>query len=94
MIFSLFFVLAGFNLSYAADQDAKGSKDHPMLSRMPDFYISEYKDTEFDSYRFIGSDKKPVSIEGHKYYILYRINKGAAEPGELKIRSNILHSMR
>ena len=71
VIFSLFFVLAGFGLSMAAEQDVKGSKDHPLLSRMPDFYISGYKDTEFDSHKFIGQDKKPVSVEGHKYYIEY-----------------------
>jgi OmpA-OmpF porin, OOP family len=94
VIFSLLFVLASFDLSTAADQDIKGSKDHPLLSRMPSFYIAEYKDTEFDSHKFIGGDKKPVSIEGHKYYILYRLNKGAAEPGELKIRRNIQDAMK
>ena len=94
VIFSLFFVLAGFVFSVAAEQDVKGSKDHSLLSRMPDFYISEYKDTEFDSHKFIGQDKKPVSIEGHKYYILYRLNKGAAEPGELKIRRNIQDALK
>jgi outer membrane protein OmpA-like peptidoglycan-associated protein len=94
VIFSLFFVLAGFVSSVAAEQDVKGSKDHPLLSRMPDFYISEYKDAEFDSHKFIGQDKKPVSIEGHKYYILYRLNKGAAEPGELKIRRNIQDALK
>ncbi len=94
VIFSLFFVLAGFGLSLAADQDIKGSKDHPLLSRMPNFYIAEYKDTEFDSHRFIGQDKKPVIIEGHKYYIGYHLNKGAAEPGELKIRRNIQDALK
>ena len=94
VIFSLFSVLAGFNLSMAADQDVKGSKDHPLLSRMPSFYISEYKDTEFDSHKFIDRDKKPVSIEGHKYYIGYRLDKGAAEPGELKIRRNIQEALK
>jgi OmpA-OmpF porin, OOP family len=94
VIFSLFFVLASFVLSMAADQDAKGGKDHPLISRMPDFFISEYKDTEFDSHKFIGQDKKPVSIEGHKYSILYRLNKGAAEPGELKIRRNIQDALK
>jgi outer membrane protein OmpA-like peptidoglycan-associated protein len=94
VIFSLFFVLAGFDLSMAADQDVKGSKDHPLLSRMPNFWISDYKDTEFDSHKFIGQDKKQVSIEGHKYYIGYRLNKGAAEPGELKIRRNIQDALK
>ena len=93
-IFSLFFVLAGVGLSMAADLDTKGSKDHPLLTRMPNFYISAYKDTEFDSYKFNVQDKKPVSIEGHKYYIDYRLNKGAAEPGELKIRRNIQDALK
>ncbi len=94
VIFNLFFLLAGFAFARSADHDVQGSKDHPMLSRMPDFFIAEYKDTEFDSYKFIGQDKKPVSIDGHKSYIVYRLNKGAAEPGELKIRRNIQDALK
>jgi len=90
----VFLSILACGIAMAADPDAKGGKDHPLLSRMPDFYIAEYKDTEFDSYKFIGQDKKPVSIEGHKYYILYRLNKGAAEPGELKIRRNIQDALK
>jgi OmpA-OmpF porin, OOP family len=61
---------------------------------MPDFHISDYKDTAFNSHRFIDQDKKQVSVEGHKYYIEYRLNKGAAEPGELKIRRNIQDALK
>ena len=96
VIFSLFFVLASFGLA-AADQDRKGSKDHPLLSRMPNFHITDYKETEFDSHKFIvEQDKKPVpvNIEGHKYYIEYNLDKGAATPGELKIRRNIQEALR
>ena len=94
VIFILFLVLAGSGLTGAAEQDVRGSKDHPLLSRMPDFTISEYKELEFDSHRFIGQDKKPVSVEGHKTTIRYRLNKGAAEPGELKIRRNIQDALK
>jgi OOP family OmpA-OmpF porin len=94
VIFSLVFVLAGFGLSTAADQDVKGSKDPTLLSRMPNFHISEYKDTEFGSQRFINEDKKPIVVEGHKYYLEYRLDKGAAEPGELKIRRNIQDALK
>ncbi len=94
VFFSLFFVLASSGLSIAADQDIKGSADHPLLSRMPNFFISEYKNTEFDSHKFIGQDKKAVSIEGHKYYYIYRLNKGSEEPGELKIRRNIQDALK
>jgi outer membrane protein OmpA-like peptidoglycan-associated protein len=94
LILSLFLVPAGFGFSFAVEQDVKGSKDHALLSRMPNFSIVEYKDTEFDSHKFIGQDKKLVSIDGHKYYISYRLNKGAAEPGELKIRRNIQDALK
>lgn len=93
-LFTLLFVLAVFALSMASEQDARGSKDHPLLSRMPNFRISEYKENEFNSYRFIGQDKKPVSVEGHKYNIEYKLNKGSAEPGELKIRRNIQDALK
>jgi len=93
-ILGLFVVLAAFGLSSAADQDVKGSKDPSLLSRMPNFHISAYKSTEFDSHKFINEDKKQVIIEGHKYYIEYRLDKGAAEPGELKIRRNIQDALK
>lgn len=61
---------------------------------MPDFYISWYEDNEFASQKFIDQDKKPVMVEGHKYYIEYKLKKGAAEPGELKIRRNIQDALK
>lgn len=88
------FVLAGCGLALGAEQDVKGGKDHPLLTRMPDFYIAAYKDNEFDSQKFIDQDKKPVMVEGHKYYIEYKLKKGAAEPGELKIRRNIQDALK
>lgn len=90
----LFLLFGGRAFSQAADQDFKGSKDHPMLSRMPDFRISDYKEAEFGSYKFIGADKKPVVIEGRKYYIEYRLKAGKAEPGELKIRRNVQDALK
>ena len=65
-----------------------------MLSRMPDFWISEYKESEYDSYKFIGADKKPLIIEGHKYSILYKLNSGASDPGALKIMRNYQDALK
>lgn len=93
-LFSLFLVVMSFSISLAAEPDVRGGKDHPLLSRMPDFRLSDYKEVEFGSYRFIGHDKKPVSIEGHKYYLEYKLQKGVAEPGELKIRRNIQEALK
>lgn len=94
IIISLVLVLASFGLVVAAEQDLKGSKDHPMLSRMPNFRITDYKDTDFGSYKFLGENRKPVDVEGHKYYFQYNLNKGAAQPGELKIRRNVQEALK
>lgn len=94
LILTLSLVIFSFSLSVASEGDIKGSKDHPLLSRMPDFHISDYKYNDFDSYRFNDQVKKYVVVEGHKYYMEYKLNKGATEPGELKIRRNIQDALK
>lgn len=96
VIFGLIFVLAGFGIS-TADQDKKGGKDHPLLTRMPNFHITEYNDIEFDSHKFnVEQNKKtePVNVEGHKYFIRYDLDKGADKPGNLKIVRNIENALK
>ncbi len=93
-ILVLSFVLSGFSNSMASEGDIKGSMDHPLLSRMPDFHISDYKYNDFNSHKFNGQDKKYIVVEGRKYYIEYKLDKGAAEPGELKIRRNIQDALK
>ena len=94
-IYSLFLVLLCSGLSIAADVDVKGGKDHPLLSRMPNFYIESYADKDFDSHKFIEKAGKPATpVEGHLYHIRYKLNKGAAQPGELKIRRNIQDALK
>jgi outer membrane protein OmpA-like peptidoglycan-associated protein len=88
------FVVAGFGFAQAAGQDLKGSSDHPLVSRMPNFHITEYKAAEYDSYPFFDRDKKRVSIEGRKWTIRYTLDKGATEPGELKIRRNYQDALK
>lgn len=93
-MFGILALVIACDVSTAAAQDVPGSKDHPLLSRMANFYISSYKESEFDSYRFIGADKKPASVEGHKYYLEYRMTRGATAPGELKLRRNIQDALK
>jgi OmpA-OmpF porin, OOP family len=93
-ILSLFMLITGNGFSSTPYQDVKGGKDHPLLTRMPDFHIAEYREGEFDSYKFISEGNKPVVIEGHKYYIQYSLNNGAPQPGELKIRKNVQDALK
>jgi len=62
-------------LSHAA-KDAKGSKDHPLFTRMPGTYIWTYEEIDFDRVSFRVNDKGPdalrnTPVEGHKYLIRY-----------------------
>ena len=87
--------LVGLNAS-AAGKDIQGGKDHPLLTRMPDFHITEYSDKEFDKYEFIVQNDKKVSkvlVEGHKYYIGYALSQGAKGPGDLKVVRNIQNAL-
>jgi OmpA-OmpF porin, OOP family len=94
IIFSMFLLIPFKGVSQTAQQDIKGSKDHPLLTRMPDFWIAEYKENEFDNYKFIGADKKSLIIDGHKYSILYKLKSGVSEPGALKITRNVQDALK
>lgn len=96
VLLGLILLLTGLGVS-AADQDVKGSKDHPLLTRMPGFHITEYKDINFDSFGFPVEENKKrtqVNVEGHKYYFRYGIDKDAPKPGNLKIVRNIENALK
>jgi len=66
-----------------ANKDRKGSSDHPLISRMPGFWIADYQESEYDSHTFRDNANNKINIEGHKYFIEYRLKKGGQEPGRL-----------
>jgi len=65
------------NLLYA-QEDGKNCKDHPLLSRMPDFYISSCQESDYDS---------------HVFYDENKIKKGFKPAGVLKIRKNYINAI-
>jgi len=71
-----------------AENDRKGSKDHPFISRMPDFYIGIYTMNEHETDTFRDSTNKKVDIKGRKYFIEYRLKKTGKTPGQLMIIKN------
>lgn len=76
---------AGLSL---AKEDVKGSKDHPLLSRMPNFNITKYEFKEFDRLDFKNEQGKTINVEGKKYHIVYMINEGSQAPSILQILRN------
>lgn len=77
-----------------AQTDVAGSKDHPMFSRMPGFYISDYTQKEFASYDFTDEDGNDVSVEGQMTEITYSLPEGSAPAATLKIIRNFTNAAR
>jgi len=76
----------------AAQADAEGCKDHPLFSRMPNFYIDDCEVNDFDSYEFNLDEEKTVSVEGAKTYLSYYIKDGSPVPSELQILRNYVNA--
>jgi OmpA-OmpF porin, OOP family len=50
-----------------AQTDVQGSKDHPLITRMPDYYISQYNESEFAGFDPTVIGGKDVHWEGKVY---------------------------
>jgi len=74
-------------------QDVKGSKDHPLLTRMPNFSITKYEVKEFDQFRFKNEQNKEFNVEGKKYQITYRLSEGSPVPSYLQILRNFQNAI-
>jgi len=75
-------------------QDIEGAKDHPLISRLADFYIDEYEEFEFDSEEFYDENDKEYVIEGRKWVIGYELKEGIQAPGVAKIRQNYQNALK
>ena len=78
-------VSAGFAFAQA---DAKGSQDHPLVTHMPGYYISDYKVEEFASYEPTVVGGKEAHWEGKKFTIEYSRKEGAAVNSSLQVVRN------
>jgi OOP family OmpA-OmpF porin len=70
-------------------QDAEGCKDHPLLSRMPDYVISECTQN-YNQLDFFTSAGEDVKFEGNLTYMWYVFNaeSGKNEPSYFQIIKN------
>ena len=69
-------------LAMAQQQDVRGSKDHPLISRYPGSFIKEYSQKEFDQFNLPlgkltrGKFEKTQLLEGKVTRILYQAPAG------------------
>lgn len=85
-VLSLLFIISVISI---AQEDIPESKDHPLITRMPNFYIVDYNEKEFDQMDFKNSEGEDIKVEGHRYDISYEIKEEhTATPSELQILRN------
>ena len=81
-----------------AQQDAKGSADHPMLSRYPNSHITEYEKTynavEMSVGGAPGTRPKKQSLEGQLTRIRYFHNDPNSQPSALQVIRNYQNAIR
>lgn len=72
----------------AEQKDAANCKDHPLLTRLPDYWIEACTQKQFDAYAFMQSKGKPAQVEGLFTNIRYR------PPANLTVKPSTLQVLR
>jgi len=93
LIFLSLLMIAGIS-TLNAQQDAEGSKDPALFTRMPGYHIYRYDDLQFDKYEFRISDQKNQVIEGHHLTIYYDLNDNVQAPSPLQIGRNYTNAAK
>ncbi len=74
----------------AQQQDARGCQDHPLITRMPNYWIHHCPEKQFDAYAFtVGPNKKTETVEGQLWNLSYYPQATLKPvPSELQIQRN------
>lgn len=90
-------LLLGFALCAQAMQDqppdVNGSKDHPIVSRMPNSHITSYKQ-QFDEFAFPLAGGKKEKVEGTVTTISYHYNSTDRQPSPLQVLRNYQNAVK
>jgi outer membrane protein OmpA-like peptidoglycan-associated protein len=90
----LLFICFLFSALIYSQEDAKGSKDHPLFNRMPGYRIAHYEDNEFDVMKdFKDENGKKITVEGHYYYFNYLVKKGSEEASGPQVLRNYMNAV-
>jgi OOP family OmpA-OmpF porin len=83
----LFLATLTLSVSAFSQEDVEGTKDVPYFTRMPEFYMNETNNRDFDAYQFFDG-KKLVTVEGTVYQTTYQQKEDAKQISDLQIRRN------
>jgi OOP family OmpA-OmpF porin len=77
-----------------AQEDAKGSQDHPLVTRMPGYYIDNYALEEFAAFDPTVVGGKDAHWEGRKFTIGYSRKEGGPQVSMLQIARNYQNALK
>jgi len=93
--FTLILTLLIFCSLSFAQEDAKGSKDHPLFNRMPGYRIMGYEDKDFYVFdKFLDENGKKMNVEGHYYYFNYGLNDGEKMASGPQVLRNYMNAVK
>lgn len=84
-------LMAGATAAFCED-DVAGCQDHPLLTRMPNFFINNCSESDFDRFEF-SSDNGAIPVEGKRTSISYFLKEGSKAPSILAIIRNYTNAM-
>ena len=92
----VFIIIAVLCLAPAAfaQEDVEGGKDHPLISRMPGYYIVDYIEKEFDSVPFKEAKGQEINVEGKYYSIDHLVKGGAKASSDVAIMRNFINAFQ
>lgn len=79
----------------AQPKDAAGCKDHPVLSRIPDYRIEACTQKQFDAYKFHVEKGQTNTVEGQFWNIRYQPPAGLVpKPSTLQVLRNVENAVK
>jgi|WetSurMetagenome_2_1015567.scaffolds.fasta_scaffold180586_1 OmpA-OmpF porin, OOP family len=79
---------AGATMAASDPNDAEGSKDPSIFTRMTGFHIYNYQELDFDKFDFPVGHGEIQSVEGHFYSVVYYANDGIKLPSGIQVIRN------
>jgi len=86
--------LLSFSGIVFAQEEGKGCKDHPMFTRMANFYILYCEEKKFAEADFRDEKGKEIKVEGRYYKIDYHIKEGVTPPSGLQVLRNFENAIK
>jgi OOP family OmpA-OmpF porin len=81
-------------LAAAQQKDAANCKDHPLLTRLPDYWIESCVQKQFDAYKF-AVGKGQTQVEGQLWNLRYQPPRGlATKPSTLQVLRNVENAIK